>query len=169
MMCAVTYTNIYGRKIEKDASELLSEVAITADKYDLVHIFWPWAESWLGECRGFWSKRSKSAGWRGELIWAAWVFGDEKLLLRELEQVILWTFVREEEHDEEVMQDCTNPGDDGTATREANAAGVHELRIVNAYDHCMPLYDPEGDENEILRLLGLGMLLRFLTSTPDAC
>lgn len=139
------------------ATELLCEVAITANKYDLVHIFWPWAESWLGKCRQFYDNWYGLEGWRGELIWVAWVFGDEKLLLRELDQVVGCTFVCNAEQDEEDEQESNDPADHGSATPDFNGMACHELGIMDAYNQYMPLYDPKGDENEILHLLGIGM------------
>lgn len=96
------HNKIYEHLQEKDlmlASSLLCEVAITADKYDIVHIFWPWADFWLSGCRTLYTLRKDygSEGWLGSLIWAAWVFGDETLLLRQLEQVVYTSYINDKQ------------------------------------------------------------------------
>ncbi|KAB5563000.1 hypothetical protein GE09DRAFT_766920 [Coniochaeta sp. 2T2.1] len=66
-----------------DACGLLCEVAMAADYYDMVKVFWPWADSWLARCK------KRDGGCNVPLIWAAWVLGDETTLLRRLDDAVL--------------------------------------------------------------------------------
>ncbi len=143
---------------------MLGEIAITADKYDLIHIFWPWAESWLGVCRKL--HRRDAGEWSGELMWAAWAFGDEKLLLREVDMAVRSTFVDHEEHHEGLEREVNDTQDRDSVEREANDAGGYELRIMDMYYNHVSLYDP--GQNEILGLLGIGMYVRVLASSQSS-
>ena len=75
-----------------DATTFVFDLAVIADKYDVVRVLNPWAEAWL---RTFYEQGKWNGclpdhdGWRGEHIWAAWVFGDEKRLRDELGEVLL--------------------------------------------------------------------------------
>lgn len=121
---------------DKEAAlELLSSVAITADKYDIVHLFSSWAEPWLHNCSSgwYWSP----SGWHGKLIWASWVFGDGRRLLHQLEEVLHSAFIAAGSHG------------------GYNVERRHRLQIKNYRGDVMPLYHPEGN-NQILNFLSLG-------------
>lgn len=79
----------------------LYAVATTADKYDLVHLLQPWAWTWLRRARRepHCDIDCYEHDWHGELIWIAWVFGNEHLLQQQLDRAILSAFVIEKEPD----------------------------------------------------------------------
>lgn len=149
---------------EKQAAYLLCEVAITADKYELVHIFKPWVGPWLGYCRAqgsYLHEGECNTRWLGELIWCAWVFGDEEMLLRGLDGVLLSMHMRTVQPDGEVDDtdvQSKKPGAHGSPRIEDDDdMRGYELTIKNINGWTMPLYSPEGLGNEILNLIGLGM------------
>lgn len=80
----------------------LYAVAVTVDKYDLVHILQPWARRWLRRARNEnFLPRDCSLDlnpWpRAELAWIAWVFGNEHLLQKQLHRAVLSAFLVETE------------------------------------------------------------------------
>lgn len=66
-------------------STLLYHVALIADKYCMLTLLRPWANLWLQA----WRLQPEGSGWYGEVITAAWLLGDELLLLSQLEKAVL--------------------------------------------------------------------------------
>jgi hypothetical protein len=124
------------------AWKLLYGVACTADYYDLVEFLRPWANSWLNDaCRPFYERSDKKHGCHGEILWVAWVFGDEKLLTLALDKVL----------------SSASIGKGGCSNAGQNDDERDEIYIVNGRGEHIPLYNPQGQENEIiLRLLDPG-------------
>jgi len=77
------------------ALELLSAVAIMADKYDMLVVFSPWAESWLKSGKFRHRDILADKHWHSDLLRAAWVFGDETVTLHELHRLVVSISIRE--------------------------------------------------------------------------
>lgn len=143
-----------------DVGDFLCEVAITADKYGLLHTLSPWADSWLGQLRPRYPWRG-AGGWYGEIIRAAWVFGDKKLLLLELDEVLLSIDAGEDE-----PNDANN--DQGIAKQEIDGSDENEdksdvqgpgPRIWTFHENgSMPLYEIMEPGHGVLEEIGLGKL-----------
>jgi hypothetical protein len=73
-----------------DDSRLLGRIAMAADKYGVTPILQPWAGRWIAELKiqNGWLQKH----WFGDVLWAAWLLGDEDLLLDQLDQVVQRTF-----------------------------------------------------------------------------
>lgn len=79
----------------KEALRLVYKVARVADKYDLVYILRPVAESWLRAPASGRFVPDKVDGSSAATLWIGWVFGDETLINWELRSVYLSAFVDE--------------------------------------------------------------------------
>ncbi len=79
--------------------EDLYELTVLSDKYDLAHIFWPWAARWLEVTRNrlgqeisySYHKYSIDAG-----PWVAWELGDRRLFETQLESITDSSMLNEE-------------------------------------------------------------------------
>lgn len=65
-------------------AQLLYLVALAADKYCITHIIKPWVQIWLDDIHDEWFDN-----WCGEVLWAAWLLGDEELLSQQLDRAVL--------------------------------------------------------------------------------
>jgi hypothetical protein len=89
---------------EIPAEKFLYEMVVTADKYDMVHVLQPFAESWLYKVRERWQHT-----WSREVLWISWFLGDEKLLVSQLDQAVLGLYMYrtvESENDTFVTSDA---------------------------------------------------------------
>jgi hypothetical protein len=64
----------------------LYHIVRTADKYDLTHLLRPWAQPWLRFLRRRWGS---GMSFSHEVMWVAWVLGDERLLVSQLDVAVL--------------------------------------------------------------------------------
>lgn len=140
--------------LECEVQEILRGVAVVADKYDLVHLLHPWADSWLDQgCRSLCTRKSpgvlKSEQWCGNVIWCAWVFGDEKLLQLELDQVARAACLKQRKNLNQAKEGRVEATDD-----EYMQETPRELASYDAYGDLVFLDDPQSDENQVLQLLG---------------
>jgi hypothetical protein len=65
---------------------LLYHLATIADKYCLLQLLRPWVNPWLNPWRtdGEWA----GDGWAGEIVTAAWIFGDTSILTDQLDKLV---------------------------------------------------------------------------------
>jgi hypothetical protein len=71
----------------------LCEIAITAHKYCLAHLLYPWACSWIEQLQ---LNLKWPAAWYfprgddydGERLWIGWVFGDAAMLEAEMNKIL---------------------------------------------------------------------------------
>lgn len=143
--------------------DMVYHAARAADKYAIVHLLRPWAESWIKLMRRIWDIGGGGwrIGWRGELIWVAWIFGDMQLMNEHLESLFLKAKIpTEDDTNPELAQD--DPGsrdgspEDGGVTEELD--GVEEYRpMVSRAKMETILFSltPMGDRNEILCFLDM--------------
>jgi len=68
---------------------LVFRVAIVADKYDLVYMLQPVADSWLRDVYWGCLDADTSSGYSAGILWAGWVFGDKQMIDREFGLVCL--------------------------------------------------------------------------------
>ncbi|KAB5545656.1 hypothetical protein GE09DRAFT_215542 [Coniochaeta sp. 2T2.1] len=61
--------------------EFLYLLTRAADKYQVLRLFKPWAKDWLAAVR---EVKMGASGWSCEVLWAAWLLGDEELLRQHL-------------------------------------------------------------------------------------
>lgn len=155
------------KQCEEAAMKTLYEVAMAADRYDLVHILSPWADRWLQDV----SYTFSSSGYRD---WHAWriatasILGDETVLVRDLSQLVLSM------HSHQV---CKSKGygwdeDGGTSgvgnphQRPRKDLQDNDLCIENLFQQHMPLYPSKHTkhtppENRILNGFGPGLCHGF--------
>lgn len=69
------------------AATLLYDVVKMADKYCLLPLLRPWVNPWLAPWRAY--GRRENDGWMGEIITAAWIVGDETLLVEQLDKAAI--------------------------------------------------------------------------------
>jgi hypothetical protein len=134
----------------------LYAVARTIDKYDLVHLVQPWARSWICQVRSQVHLYGEGDLQCGELIWIAWVFGNEHLLNKQLDRAVLSAFLMEDELD-----------DNDESMRDGDANDIHktpELHDSGGLHNTMLLYG-RGELNHTLEFLGVaGMLIQSSTA-----
>ncbi|KAB5563006.1 hypothetical protein GE09DRAFT_766989 [Coniochaeta sp. 2T2.1] len=75
----------YASQYHDANSEVLMCVAKTADFYGVIHLLRPWAKTWIYMAR----KDLEPTDWLCELLWPAWLLGDEELLNHRLDRVVL--------------------------------------------------------------------------------
>ena len=93
------------------ATEILYHVAMTAEKYDMVHLLQPWINEWCDEVRLYTHPR---ADWLGERLWIAWILGHEGILKDELQAIALSAYLVEIcETDESNQEDAAKDNRDG--------------------------------------------------------
>jgi len=158
-------------------------MAKTVDKYDLVRMVKPWAHMWLQNARERCHCIDFEDDWYSELMWAAWVFGDDQLLLAQIDRLVLFSYI----DTEKVMMSKKNQGGPGDGSDDTSNSGsddsndrtdIHDsdtdneisqveyLKIINGRYDAMPLYHPQGEQNGILCFLGLaGMYLPSRATT----
>jgi len=136
------------------ALDMVYHAARVADKYDLVHLLWPWAASWIELVAKSGSEDFEIATnkgyWRGQLLWIAWIFGDMMLMNDQLDSVLLSAYI----NNGDVPADSSSGG----AVEETVKPDEEQAGGLNIYDgnlKDMPLSSPPGEENEILWFLDM--------------
>lgn len=157
----------------RDAPAHIYGIVRIVDKYDMVHIIRPWAQTWLNDV-------NKMPGWCAEIIWAAWVLGDESLLREQLVRVLSSAYVGpRQKHRRPYILYCpgaernmecyckqgqSSPALDGDEDGLGMDGDEDGLRITSNYLDTS-LYKPEGAVNEIFSILDIaGMSLAMWTS-----
>lgn len=109
---------------------LLYLVTLAADKYGLTPILKPWVESWLDEFR---HSRRWTDKWCGEVLWAAWLLGDDDLVSNQLDLFVIHTIPETD-------------GDD---------KATDEFSVYDAFDEEIHASDTTSITYQILDILGV--------------
>ncbi|KAB5547308.1 hypothetical protein GE09DRAFT_207156 [Coniochaeta sp. 2T2.1] len=112
-------------------TNILYQIAKTADKYDLLHLLQPWIIKWCTEMGDLEPPRE---GWLGQRLWIAWLLGDEHMVNDELHYLILSAYIRPIlEEDEDHL----------------------ELAAFNKNGDKVSLGFPGGEESEIIEIMDI--------------
>lgn len=154
------------KQYEEAAMKKLYEVAVAADRYNLVHILSPWADRWLHDVSYTFPnfRATCHRDWHAWRIATAWILGDETVLVRDLSRLVLSI------HSHQV---CKSKGygwdeDGGTSgvenphQRPRKDPQDNDLCIENLFQQHMPLYPSKHTkhtppENRILNGFGPGL------------
>ncbi|KAB5562997.1 hypothetical protein GE09DRAFT_1274820 [Coniochaeta sp. 2T2.1] len=158
------------------ASRILYEVAVAADKYGLVPLLSPWANRWLGDtCKWYHRYRGRDtrSGWDTWTITTAWAFGDDDLLEKEMDQLVLSMHsgcttgkaasgsgqaksgLEDVEKDQQAADRHVGKGKEKADDYEGRAQLQQDICILDRFGHHMSLYDSTFSEHDILGFLGL--------------
>ncbi|OIW30062.1 hypothetical protein CONLIGDRAFT_669810 [Coniochaeta ligniaria NRRL 30616] len=134
-------------------------IARVVDKYDMVHILRPWADVWIrGSTDSIESIHKTAVKKRergdGQLTWIAWVLGDEVLLNHMLDVIFLHTCIAWRRYKD---PEARKPGDRGQEedSEEDSKEDSEEFELFVNLEDGYPLYNPEGEETQVLSILGV--------------
>ncbi|KAH8908610.1 hypothetical protein BR93DRAFT_994113 [Coniochaeta sp. PMI_546] len=131
-------------------SDRLYEIARMTHKYDMVDVVRPWVNTWLDEASVYHTCSSEPQ-FHGQLLWIAWVFGDERLLNAELGALVLFAYIQN--RDDESAEENFEQNTDQDYHERRRYGDSEDLCIVDREDRVTFLHHPEGDDNAILTLL----------------
>ena len=97
--------------------DLLLSIALAADRYNIPWDLKPWARTWLDPFRDF-----KPGTACREVLWAAWLLGDEALVTAQLDDLAIRTVWKEDQPDQFYITDTIR--EDWCAFESLDLAGA---------------------------------------------